>query len=256
MFPLRCFLILRHQLLDRKLWCPLFLLSLKFFDARSFLKHRRDHLQSFSTMWEKRFPSELSDIIVLCKDVSTPELFWNTEGFPYDSSRYCETKTLTKNRNTPASSSIHKSFRYPKYLKDRCVPLRKFWTQWDKKLLAQKNGIPFLCVKFFDTRHFFWNTEGLACEFFRYCETSTLRSKFVISRVSFILKLFGCQKFLKNRRDHVQIFRHCETNDFQRNLVISPSYAKMFRYQNFSETQKGSATKFFDAVRQKFFNWS
>ena len=173
------------------------------------------------------------------KKISIPEVFWNTEGFPYDSSRYCETKTLTKNRYTPASSLIRKKFRCPKFLKDRRNPLRNFWTPWDKKLLAQKNGISFLCIKFFDTLIFFWNTEGLPCEFFRYCETSTLRSNFVISRVSFILKLFGCQNFLKHRRDHVQIFRHCETKHFQRNLVISPSYAKMFRYQIFSETQKG-----------------
>ena len=175
------------------------LLSVCFFDTRFFLKHRRVALRIFSGLWDTDFDKKswYTPLFSNPKTFSIHEDFWNTEGFPYDSSRYCETKTLTKNRDTPASSLIHKNFRYRNFLKDRRVPLRNFWTPWDKKLLAQKNGISFLWIKVFDTRIFFWNTEGWPCEFFRYCETSTLRSKFVISRVSFILKLFGCQKFFE-----------------------------------------------------------
>ena len=40
------------------------------------------------------------------------------------------------------------------FLKHRRVPLRNFWTLWDKKLIAVNSDIPFLCVNFFDTRLF------------------------------------------------------------------------------------------------------
>ena len=70
---------------------PVFLSS-KLFDARSFLKYRRDHLQSFSALWEKRFPTEISDITLLCKRSFDTRIFLKHGRIPYESFRRCETK--------------------------------------------------------------------------------------------------------------------------------------------------------------------
>ena len=112
--PTMFFDTVRHQLFDRKLWCPLFLLSLKVFDARSVLKHRKDHLQSFSTMWEKRFPTQLSYIPFLCKRCFDTRIF----------------------------------------LKHGRGPLQNFSTLWDKNFSIEFSDMPFLCIKFFNTRFF------------------------------------------------------------------------------------------------------
>ena len=45
---------------------PVFSTS-KFFDARFFLKHRMEHVQSLSALWDKGFPTEISDIPFLCR---------------------------------------------------------------------------------------------------------------------------------------------------------------------------------------------
>ena len=112
--PTKFFDTVRHQLFDGELWCPVFLLTLKFFNARSFLKHRRDHLQSFSALWEKRFPTETSDIPVLCK-------------------RCFETRI---------------------FLKHGRGPLQNFLALWDNFFSNEISDMPFLCIRFFGTRSF------------------------------------------------------------------------------------------------------
>ena len=92
--------------------------------------------------------------ILLSIKISIPEVFWNTEGSPYYLFQNCETKTLTKNCETTLSSLIHKNFDTRSFLKHRLVPLRNFWTLWDKKLLGENSYIPFLCVNFFHGRLF------------------------------------------------------------------------------------------------------
>ena len=104
----------RHQLFDGKMWCPPFLLSIPFSDARIFFKHRRDLVQSFSQRWDKRLPTEFSDVPFLCK-------------------RCFDTRT---------------------YLKHGKGPLRNFSALWDKIFSIEINDMPFLCIKFFDTRIF------------------------------------------------------------------------------------------------------
>ena len=89
--PTMFFDTVRHQLFDGQLWCPLFLLSLKIFDARSFLNHRREHLQSFSALWEKRYPTEISVITLLCKRSFDARIFLKHGRIPYESFRRCET---------------------------------------------------------------------------------------------------------------------------------------------------------------------
>ena len=174
------------------------------------------------------------------------DFIWNREGLLYQFFLYCETQTLTKNRDTRPSSFIHKTFRYAKFsetqtcsptknldfvghkiistiklfpplmrkifrnptfsethkgsptilsftvreklwqkivihtplllsietfdtrsfLKQKRVPLRKVWTLWDKKLIAEKSDIPFLCVNFFPYLTFSETEKGSPTEFF------------------------------------------------------------------------------------------
>ena len=91
----------RHQLFDGRLWCPLLLLFLKYFDARSFSKHRRDQLQSSSALWEERFPIEISDMPFLSIRFFGTRFFWNTEGFPTKIFGKVRQKFLKKNRDKP-----------------------------------------------------------------------------------------------------------------------------------------------------------
>ena len=52
-------------------------------------------------------------------------------------------------------------------------------------------------------------------------------------------------------------FRHCETKNFRRKILIPPPPSlmhKIFRYPKFSDTPKCSPTKFFGTVRQKILN--
>ena len=130
--PTMFFDTVRHQLFDRKLWCPLFLLSLKVFDARSVLKHRKDHLQSFSTIWEKRFPTQLSYIPFLCKR------FFDTSFF----------------------------------LKHRSFPLRCISILWDINFSAESCDVPcFFNPWNVWMPEVFWNLEGTNYKVFRHCET-------------------------------------------------------------------------------------
>ena len=74
------------------------------------------------------------------------------------------------------------------------------------------------------------------------------------------IKFFDTPNFLKHWRDAHEIFRHCETKNFRRKIVIPPIMHKIFRYpkvsetlkggpRNFSGKQKGSFTKLFVSVQ-------
>ena len=86
------------------------------------------------------------------------------------------------------------------------VPLRKVSVLWDKKYSTENPDNPFYAWKI-STAQFFWNTEAHLFEVFHYSETKHFRRKIVILPAP------------------------------------SPLIHKVFRYQNPSETQKGSSTK-------------
>ena len=112
--PTMFFDTVRRQVFDGKLWFPLFLLSLSFFDTRNFLKYRRDHVQSFLPLWNKRFPTDFSDIPFLCKRCFDTRIF----------------------------------------LKHRKGSLQIFSALWDKNFSVEISDMPFLCIRFFDIRLF------------------------------------------------------------------------------------------------------
>ena len=65
-------------------------------------------------------------------------------------------------------------------------------------------------------------------------------------------KFFDAPNFLKHWRDAHESFRHCETKNFRRKIVIHPPLIhKFFPYQKFSETQNGSLAKFFRSCEIK-----
>ena len=68
--------------------------SIKFFDTRNFLKHRRVPLRSFLVLWDKTILTKSCDTRPLSnpQHISIAEIFWNTERFLDESFRHCETK--------------------------------------------------------------------------------------------------------------------------------------------------------------------
>ena len=84
------------------------------------------------------------------------------------------------------------------------------------------------------------------------------------------IKFFDTPTFLRHWRESHEIFRHCETKNFRRKIVIPPIMHKIFRYPKFSETLKGCPRNFssiklfetkifsktvgfpYESVRQKF----
>ena len=210
------------------------LLSVSFFDTRFFLKHRRVALRFFLVLSDTDFdknrdthpPSLIHKLFRYTKfsesQKGCPTKFFGTvrdrlwqkvvirthfllpikmfgtrsllKGFPYDTFWYCETKTLTRNRDTSPSSLIHKSFQYTKFSETQtCSPTTRLDTV-GQKLNGTKNDIPFLCVKFFETR-FFLNHRRFPFENFRYCETTTLTKNRDTTPFSLIHNIFRYQIF-------------------------------------------------------------
>ena len=92
------------------------------------------------------------------------------------------------------------------------------------------------------------HTEGFPYEIFRHRETKYFQRKIVIL---LCIKFFGTPNFLKFWSDAREIFWHCETKNFRLKIVILPPPFPpplihiFFWYQKFSETKKGSPTKYF-----------
>ena len=230
---------MRHQLFEGKLWCPLFLLSLKFFDARVFLKHTKGPSTMFfgtvrqkisiGSQWyprpmQKMFRNqnfsetrkgsatkifgavrqissiEVSDMPFLWISFFDTRFFLKHRRFLLRNVRYGETKQFVRKIVIPATCLIPKFFRYQKISKSQKGFSTKFSVVWDRKHLTDIVIIlpPTTYPKNFSIPVFFGNTEGFLYDFFRYCETSTLRRK--VSRISFILKLFWRQKFFETKK--------------------------------------------------------
>ena len=85
---------------------------------------------------------------------------------------------------------------------------------------------------------------------FRHCETKNIRRKIVIPHKG--EKIFVTLNFLKDWRDAHEIFRHCETKKFRRENVIPHSMHRVFRNPNFSETLRGCPRSFLALWDKKF----
>ena len=76
-----------------------------------------------SVMWDKNIRKKIVTLLI-SKKFLIPEQFWNGEGFPYESFRYCETKKFK--RKSWYNPRMLNSFRYPEIVKHFKVPPRIF----------------------------------------------------------------------------------------------------------------------------------
>ena len=99
--------------------------------------------------------------------------------------------------------------------------------------------------------------KGFPTKFFA-TETKNFRWKIAILPSFLSINFFATGNVLKHSTEGFlyEMFRYCGTKKIWRKIVIlppssSPLIHKIFRFQKFSETQKGSPTKFFGTVRRQ-----
>ena len=97
-------------------------------------------------------------------------------------------KIFDENLDTPPSPLTHKLFRYRKFSEThrRMFQLRNFSAMWDKKFSTENLDTPpspLLSINFtFSLPEIFWNTppKGSPTKIFRHCETKNFRRKILI----------------------------------------------------------------------------
>ena len=118
---------------------PLFL-SKKLFDTRIFETQTCSPTNFFGTvrpkLWQKIVIHPLFSYLW---KISIPDVFWNKRGFPHKIFWYRETKTLTKNRDTPPFTPVLKIFRYPNFLKHGRAPLGILSALWETRIFDGKS---------------------------------------------------------------------------------------------------------------------
>ena len=199
--------------------------------------------------------------------------------------RYCVTKNFPQ--KIRISGFMHKIFRYQKVSETQKVSTTKFLSTVRWKNSTENRDIPFSCVNFFDAWKFL-KQEGFPYEISQYREEKNLDrksfhplllhkkfryQKFLDTEKVSSTKCFGivrqktstenldilflCQYFFDTRNFHkhrgfpLRNFSVLWDKNLRQKIRISRSMHKVFQYQKFSETQKGSFTKCFGSVKQK-----
>ena len=100
---------------------------------------------------------------------------------------------------------------------------------------------------------YFWSIGGFPYEIFRYCETKTWTKKRDTNPSFLIHNIFRYQKFSETQKGCPTKISVLWDIIFDKKLWYNPSFLihNIFRYQKFSETKEGSPTKFFGTVRQR-----
>ena len=116
---------------------------------------------------------------------------------------------------------------------------------------------PLLSMNFLVTENFLKrSTEGFPYQFFRHCETKNFRRKLLIPPLLFINFFATGRNFSETRHRRVPLtkfFGPVRQKSFGKTVMPPPPpMHENFRYKSVFETQKGSPTKFFGTVRQKF----
>ena len=172
-------------------------------------------------------------------------------------------KNSTQNRDITLK---HKIFRYPKLVRHWRVPLRSFSVLWDKKFSIENRDIPLLGIKFFDTRNFLkhrrvprrnfsalWDENfsrkivipapSLIPNILRYQKHSEIQKGYSTNFFGTVWKKFSTEKrdtplshaknfsvpeiFWYTEVFPNEIFRYCETKNFERKVVIPPLLHKV-----------------------------
>ena len=166
-------------------------LCLKFCDTWIFLKSWRASPRYTCALWANKNWTENRDspLPLLSINFLIPEIFWNTDGFLHESFRHCETK-LFQWRDVillPVTPPV--------------ITIKKFY-QWIFSETLKCSPTIFSAL---------WYNK-LSTEDH---DTTSLPS----------IKVFGTWKFLKQKNVPYKNFRHCQTKQIQRKIVIYPSHA-------------------------------
>ena len=121
------------------------------FDTRKFLKHRNVTQCIFSPLWDKIFWQNPDAFPLLSMRLFYINFFWNTDVFPYEFFRQCDTICFRWKIviTLPRPLFIHKFFVPKEILKNRRVLLWSFPVVRDKKFSKNPWYTPLLCMKIF-----------------------------------------------------------------------------------------------------------
>ena len=141
-------------------------------DTQSILKHWMVSPWFVSALWDgKMFQHKKVRSPSYAQKFSTAKLFWKLEKFPHENCWHCETKAFdgkTENNDTSPPSPYFLSilFSTPRNIwNTERTPLRCFSIRWDKKFRQNRDTLPPLCNKTFDT-DFFQIQKGSLKKFF------------------------------------------------------------------------------------------
>ena len=148
--------------------------------------------------------------------VSLPEFFWNQEEFPYEIFRRWVKKFSTETLDTPSLPPfIHKIFCYQKFSETLHRKVPlRKVSVLWDKIISTHNTRPLLLSLTFFFTKVFWNTEGFLYEMFRCCETKQFQRKFVISPPFWFLTFFFTTFFSNTEGFPYKVFRYRETEKF------------------------------------------
>ena len=133
-FPYEIFGIVRQNNFDAKSW----------YSSLNPNIFRYPKLVFFGTVRQK-FSAENRDKPILCINFFETPIQWNTEGFPYENFRHCETKKIDGKSwySLPPPTLLSlKFFDTSNFTKYRRVPLRSFSVLWDNKFSTESRDAP------------------------------------------------------------------------------------------------------------------
>ena len=143
-------------------WYTPTVLSVTFFDTRSFLKHRRVFQQIFGSVRQKTFDwnREYSSSPHLSINFFDTAFFMKHKMFPLRCfSILWDNNFSTERFDVPCFLSS-KLFDARSFLKHRTEHVQSFSALWDKRFPTERIDLPFLCKRCFDTRNYLKHGRG------------------------------------------------------------------------------------------------
>ena len=145
---------------DGKTWYPPLIHNL--FHTRNFLNTEKFPQEIFRYCETKIFQRKIVLHPIMHKIFRYPKFYETQKGYRTKFFRSCETKNFRQNRyafqisHAPHPSSVlcMEISDTRIFLTYKRVLLRIFSALWDKKISTENSDIPFLFIKFFDTRNF------------------------------------------------------------------------------------------------------
>ena len=213
-FPYEIFQLCETKTLTKSRDTPPSSLIRKIFDTRIFLKHRRVPPRKLWALRDEKLLAQKDNILFLCVEFFGNRFFSEKhKGSPAKVFETVRQKLWHKIVIQPPLLLSIKIFDTRRFLKHRRVPLRNFWTLWDKKLLAQKNDISFLFVNFFDTCFFSETQKGCPTKVFGFVRQKLWQKIVIHAPLLLSIKCFDTRNFLKHRRVLNEIFGLCRTKN-------------------------------------------